>query len=200
MRFSARFLKRIEKRLMAGIRIDEETGCWVWERYIEVGCPARIQINRSFGGEHYTRRRHYQVNYLVYQLVVGELPDEPFHFVKKPTCYYMNRCVNPYHSDVRLITTSKDQRFSTEMRRMRKTFGLNVVIDMHTGCWSYTGPSSGQLISWMLYRGDVPQNANVRVMCQTSGCCNPVHITLHYVPLLVDLVDRLADEPWEGDV
>ena len=193
---------------MSGIRIDEETGCWVWERYIELGSAPKIQINRAFGGESWRRRRHYRVNHMVYQLVAGELPEEPFSMVKKPGCYYMDRCVNPFHSDVRLLTPKEDRYSKKLLEKIRKPFALNVVIDMRTSCWhspsldtNATGMAdvNDQQASWLLYRGDLPQDARLQNMCQSSGCCNPVHLTLQYIPVIVDLVDRLDDEPLIGD-
>jgi len=94
-------LSMLPARIIAKIRIDEKTGCWLWIGYIEKGGYGRgTQVPDSKG----RRGRTCLAHRLVWELLVGPIP---VGMVLDHRCR-VRLCVNPAHLEP--VTLAENSR------------------------------------------------------------------------------------------
>lgn len=80
------------------------------------------------------------------------------------------------------------------MNKILARFNAKWAPEPNTGCWLWTGftnpkgygtfgvarstPRLAHRVSWMLYKGDIPDTLQVQHTCNTSSCVNPDHLIL----------------------
>ncbi|KKN53704.1 hypothetical protein LCGC14_0599590 [marine sediment metagenome] len=93
------FCFKTMKRLLLGLKLNKETGCWEWQK---------CKDDRGYGKMWYNGKSHW-VHRLAYALFKGEIPET---ITVDHSCR-VRACCNPYHLELMTVSENSKQRWKT---------------------------------------------------------------------------------------